>query len=123
MFDHLTISVRDYAKSKVFYEETLASIGMKPLYSEEEIVTGFGVDRPMFWVGSCDAEHLASTNVHVAFSCKNRELVDAFYRAALAAGGKDNGAPGLRPQYHENYYAAFVHDLDRNNIEAVCREG
>ena len=119
MFDHITITVIDYAKSRAFYEAVLAILNMKSLYEEKDIVTGFGVDRPVFWVGKHDAEHPVSTNVHIAFRCNSQELVNAFHKAALAAGGKDNGAPGPRPQYHEKYYAAFVLDPDGNNIEAV----
>jgi catechol 2,3-dioxygenase-like lactoylglutathione lyase family enzyme len=119
MFDHITITASDYGKSRAFYEVTLASLNMKSLYEEKDIVTGFGVDRPIFWISKHDAEHPVSTNVHIAFRCESRELVDAFYQAAMAAGAKDNGAPGLRPQSHENYYAAFVLDPDGNNVEAV----
>lgn len=120
MFDHLSIIVSDYAKSRAFYEATLASLNMKPLHEEKDRVTGFGVDRPVFWITTSDAEHPVSTNVHIAFQCESQELVNAFHKAALAAGGKDHGAPGLRPRYHETYYAAFVFDPDGNNIEAVC---
>ena len=119
MFDHITITASDYAKSRAFYETTLASFKMKPLYEEKDIVTGFGVDRPVFWVSKHDTEHPVSTNVHIAFRCDSQELVNTFHETALAAVGKDHGAPGLRPQYHEKYYAAFVLDPDGNNIEAV----
>jgi catechol 2,3-dioxygenase-like lactoylglutathione lyase family enzyme len=104
-----------------FYVPVLAILGVKPLYEEKGIVTGFGVDRPVFWVGASDASHQISRNTHIAFSCENHEQVQAFYDAAMGAGAKDNGAPGPRPQYDEKYYAAFVFDLDGNNIEAVCR--
>ena len=77
----------------------------------------FQSGKPFFWIG--EGERLGG-HVHVAFVATSREAVDAFYRAALAAGGKDNGPPGLRPHYHANYYGAFVLDLDGNNIEAVC---
>ncbi len=122
MFDHIGIAVRDYQASLKFYEPTLAALAIKPLFSMENIVTGFGTDRPRFWVGATDEKHPASTATHIAFACETRALVDEFYKAAIAAGGKDNGAPGLRPEYHENYYGAFVLDLDGNNVEAVCHE-
>jgi hypothetical protein len=78
---------------------------------------GFGLEgRPFFWI----REQPPAGNVHVAFPCNERASVDAFHAAAIHAGGIDNGAPGLRPHYHPNYYAAFVHDPDTNNIEAVC---
>ncbi len=120
MFDHLTITARDYEISRMFYQTTLAALNMKPLYTIENQVTGYGIDRPRFWIGAADEKHLASANVHIAFACDNRGLVDAFYAAAIAAGATDNGAPGLRPEYHENYYGAFVIDPDGHNIEAVC---
>lgn len=120
MFDHITIAARDYVASCIFYEKALAPLGIKPLFNVENQVTGFGMDRPQFWVGASDETHPTSVNVHIAFDCQNRELVDAFYKAALAAGCRDNGAPGLRPEYHENYYGAFVLDLDGHNVEAVC---
>jgi predicted lactoylglutathione lyase len=82
---------------------------------------GFGANsKPFFWIG--EAEDLGAGHVHVAFAAPSREVVDAFYRAAIAAGGKDNGKPGLRPHYHENYYGAFVLDFDGHNIEAVCHK-
>lgn len=120
MFDHITLTVRDYKKSRSFYEQILVSLHMSPLHEEMGVVTGYGSDRPFFWISATDSTHPISTNVHVAFTCESREQVVAFYTAALAAGARDNGAPGLRPEYHENYYAAFVLDLDGNNIEAVC---
>lgn len=120
MFDHVGLAVTDFAKSKAFYEKALAPFGYKLLFGEDGVYAGFGSDRPQFWISQGDAEHPIVTGAHVAFSCKNRESVDAFHAAAIAAGAKDNGAPGLRPEYHENYYGAFVHDLDGNNIEAVC---
>lgn len=117
--DHITITVADYAASRAFYESALGAIGLRPLYEEKDVVTGFGADRPTFWVGASDATHPVSRNAHVAFRCDSQESVRAFHEAAMAAGGRDNGAPGPRPQYHERYYAAFVLDPDGNNIEAV----
>lgn len=123
MIDHTGISVSDFEASKVFYELALAPLGASLLHvvPEEltggECVVGFGRDQPTFWVNEGGAQNPPT---HIAFAAHSRAQVDAFYQAALAAGGKDNGGPGLRPHYHENYYGAFVLDLDGNNIEAVC---
>ena len=122
MFDHLTLTVGDFPKSKAFYERVLASLGLKELAGEEGEYCGFGIDRPFFWIGASDASHSVSTSVHVAFAARNAEQVDEFYKAALAAGAKDNGAPGYRNEYHAGYYATFVFDLDGNNIEVVYRD-
>jgi catechol 2,3-dioxygenase-like lactoylglutathione lyase family enzyme len=128
MIDHITINVRDLENSKMFYEKTLAALGMKVnLGSAEDFFWGFGPDQePEFeiaagrlFIGQGDVTHPVSPNVHIAFQAKDRTAVQAFYNAALAAGGKDHGAPGLRPQYGETYYAAFVLDPDGNNLEAV----
>lgn len=123
MLNHISLSIRDFEKSVAFYTNILETIGIKPLFTIENEVVGFGVDRPIFWVGAADETHPVSANVHVAFSCASRPDVDAWYNAAMVAGAKDNGAPGFRPQYHENYYGAFVIDPDGNNIEAVCGNG
>ncbi len=123
MFDHITIHVSDFQKSKAFYEKSLAPLGYKVIAGEEGIYSGFGDKRPQFWISQSDELHPHVTGVHIAFSCANRELVDAIYHAAIDAGGKDNGKPGLRPKYHENYYGAFFIDPDGNNIEAVNGNG
>jgi catechol 2,3-dioxygenase-like lactoylglutathione lyase family enzyme len=117
MIDHVTANVTDFAQAKGFYEQTLAPLGYS-VQMEFEGAAGFGTGEgiPDFWISS-SPERGAT---HVAISAKDRAAVDAFYEASTAAGGKDNGAPGLRPQYHENYYAAYVHDPDGNNLEAVC---
>ena len=120
IFDHLGYSVGDFDKSTAFYDAALAPLGIKRL-SEFDYpggkVIGYGADRPEFWVNSGDA---LRDHVHVAFAAKTRADVDAFYTGALAAGGRDNGAPGLRPEYHPDYYGAYVFDPDGHNIEAVC---
>jgi catechol 2,3-dioxygenase-like lactoylglutathione lyase family enzyme len=120
IFDHLGYSVGDFDKSTAFYDAALAPLGIKRL-SEFDYpggkVIGYGADRREFWVNSGDA---LRDHVHVAFAAKTRADVDAFYTAALAAGGRDNGAPGLRPEYHPDYYGAYVFDPDGHNIEAVC---
>jgi catechol 2,3-dioxygenase-like lactoylglutathione lyase family enzyme len=126
MIDHTGVVVSDYAKSKAFYEKALAPIGYVLMMEIPAAVTGhadvagFGEPpKPDFWISSGMAN---KPPIHIAFRVPTREQVDAFYRAALAAGGTDNGAPGLRPHYHPNYYGAFVRDPDGHNIEAVCHE-
>ncbi len=118
MFDHVTMYVSDFDKNVRFYEETLAPLGCNIQYKDpKERVVGFGTpNQPSFWmVGGTKR-----TQTHLAFQAQNRKQVEAFYNAAIAAGGKDNGKPGIRSHYHENYYAAFVIDPEGNNIEAVC---
>ena len=116
MIDHVTANVTDIERGKQFYERSLAPLGYT-LRMEFPGAAGFGAadSMPDFWIGS--SQERGAT--HVAFSAPDRAAVDAFHEAALAAGGTDNGPPGLRPHYHETYYAAFVHDPDGNNIEAV----
>jgi catechol 2,3-dioxygenase-like lactoylglutathione lyase family enzyme len=121
--DHVTINVKAYERSKRFYERSLATLGLR-VVTEYEMFCGFGRDKPDFWIGQGPAnfqrpEHLSPiTPIHIAFRAKSRAEVDAFYQAALASGGSDNGAPGVR-QYHPNYYGAFVLDPDGHNVEAV----
>jgi catechol 2,3-dioxygenase-like lactoylglutathione lyase family enzyme len=130
MIDHTGVVVSDFPKSKQFYSSALAPIGLKLLMEFSASVTGsadvagFGEPNslaegvsPEFWLASGTP---GSCPLHVAFRVSSRGLVDAFHAAALAAGGRDNGTPGLRPHYHPNYYGAFVLDPDGNNIEAVC---
>jgi catechol 2,3-dioxygenase-like lactoylglutathione lyase family enzyme len=116
MIDHVKLHVRDAQRSKAFYEAALAPLGyrvvMEPVAG---VVIGMGTRFPDFWLARSDAP----TVVHVALRAEDRAAVDAFHAAALAAGGEDNGAPGLRPQYHPGYYGAFVLDPDGNNVEAV----
>ena len=117
MIDHVTANTTDFERAKRFYEQALAPLGYS-VQMEFPSAAGFGSGEgiPDFWIGS-RPERGAT---HVAFSAPDRAAVDAFHEAALAAGGTDNGAPGVRAHLHENYYAAFVHDPDGNNIEAVC---
>jgi len=124
MLDHVGIVVTDLERSKGFYAKAFAplSIGIVAEVTAEQTGgdahAGFGADgKAFFWIGGGQGR---SGAVHFAFTARSRAEVDAFYRAALAAGGKDNGAPGLRPHYHANYYGAFVLDPDGHNIEAVC---
>jgi catechol 2,3-dioxygenase-like lactoylglutathione lyase family enzyme len=132
MIDHMGLDVRDVARATEFYLKALAPLGygiVMEVSAEETgqgAAVGFGapgpaVDfqsgKPSFWIGEGET---ASGPMHVAFVASSRAAVDAFYAAALKAGGRDNGAPGLRPHYHANYYGAFVFDPDGNNVEAVC---
>jgi catechol 2,3-dioxygenase-like lactoylglutathione lyase family enzyme len=126
MIDHTGLNVSDYRRAKDFYEKALGAIGYRLLAEFPASVTGsadvagFGEPpKPDFWI------HAGTPNkppIHVAFRVATRALVDAFHAAAIAAGGKDNGAPGPRPHYHAHYYGAFVRDLDGHNVEAVCHE-
>jgi catechol 2,3-dioxygenase-like lactoylglutathione lyase family enzyme len=124
MLDHVGIPVSDFKRSKAFYMRVLEPLGyglVLEVSSEEtggNNHAGFGAgNRPQFWIGTGLP---IKGRVHFAFVAKSRDAVRAFYDAAMKAGGKDNGAPGLRPHYHENYYGAFVLDPDGHNIEAVC---
>ena len=125
MIDHTGLTITDFARSKAFYEAALAPLGYGVLMSfargEDLFVAGFGelaTHKPDFWINN--GPNTQTPHVHIAFRAADRATVDAFYRAALAAGGKDNGGPGLRPHYHANYYGAFVLDPDGHNIEACC---
>ena len=121
MFDHVKFGVSDYAASKAFFLEALEPLGVAvvsegaPTYGVE-ISSKAKASLCLYQTGEKPA------HLHLAFMAKSRQQVDAFYRAALEAGGKDNGPPGLRPQYSANYYAAFVIGPDGHNIEAVCHE-
>ena len=124
MLDHVGISVHDLARSRAFYLAALAPLGYRLLMEVNppggHCYLGLGIigsGKPDFWLGEAP---VATGHLHLAFAAKDRASVDAFYAAALAAGGRDNGAPGLRPHYHPNYYGAFVLDPDGRNIEAVC---
>lgn len=120
MFDHVKFGVSDYAASKAFFLQALEPLGIKggaegaPSYGIELVVKGQVATLCLFQTEEKPA------HLHLAFMAQTREQVDAFYRAALAAGGQDNGPPGLRCKYHANYYAAFVIGPDGHNIEAVC---
>ncbi|HHZ08840.1 MAG TPA: VOC family protein [Rhizobiales bacterium] len=123
MIDHTGIPVSDPARAKAFYDAALGALGAKLLmtvpkeFTGGKWVAGYGLGRPVFWLTeSADT----GPGRHYAFTASSRAEVDAFHAAALAAGGRDNGAPGLRPHYHADYYGAFVFDPDGNNVEAVC---
>lgn len=118
MIDHVTLGVSDIGRSRTFYDRTLAVIGIERLYAEGDAFAGYGAGKKaFFWIGLKTGP---ITGVHVAFAVDSRDLVNRFHAAGIAAGGRDNGAPGLRPHYHPNYYGAFILDADGHNIEAVC---
>ena len=116
MIDHVTATVGDVERAKGFYAQALAPLGYS-VQAEFPGAAGFGTGEgiPDFWIGSSEERGAA----HIAFTAADRATVDAFHQAAIAAGAEDNGAPGIREHYHQHYYAAFVHDADGNNIEAV----
>lgn len=116
MIDHMTLHISDFVRSRDFYGKALASLGAREHMGDGQAYAGFGVDKPSFWIGLGQV----GEPTHVAFAAPDRKTVDAFYAAAIAAGGRDNGGPGLRSHYHPNYYGAFVLDPDGHNIEAVC---
>ena len=115
MLDHVSLKVADHAAAQAFYDQALAPLGLTRLFSMDDS-SGYGEGRPFFWIGQGDKAGYC----HVAFTAADRAGVDAFYAAALAAGGRDNGPPGLREHYHPTYYGAFVLDPDGHNVEAVC---
>ena len=124
MIDHIGFPVADFAKSRAFYLKALAPLGFAPVMDVTKDQTGgyegtgFGPpQKPAFWIGTGETR---GGTMHVALEAKSRAAVDAFYAAAIAAGGRDNGAPGIRAHYHPDYYGAFVLDPDGHNIEAVC---
>jgi catechol 2,3-dioxygenase-like lactoylglutathione lyase family enzyme len=132
VIDHLGLDVRDIARATEFYLKALAPLGygiVMQVSAEERggsPAVGFGPPgkaadfqsgKPSFWIAKGEPQ---SGPMHVAFVAESRAAVDAFYDAAIKAGGKDNGGPGLRPEYHADYYGAFVFDPDGNNVEAVC---
>ena len=122
MFDHVKFGVSDFAASKAFFLAALEPIGIA-VGSEGTPSYGVELIAPMSKASLCLFQtDVKPAHLHLAFTAEDRHQVEAFYRAALAAGGRDNGAPGLRPHYHSNYYAAFVIGPDGHNIEVVCHE-
>ncbi len=126
MIDHTGFAVSDLIKSKAFYAAALQPLGIALIMEVTAEQTGAGAHagfgaagEAFFWIGDHGPP---CSGVHIAFTAESRAQVEQFYRAALKAGGKDNGSPGLRPHYHENYYGAFILDPDGNNIEAVCHK-
>jgi catechol 2,3-dioxygenase-like lactoylglutathione lyase family enzyme len=130
MIDHISLPVSDYARSRAFYDKALGALGYKVAMeitdAQDFVGAGYGptdLPEPAFWIGA--SPHPVPAPVtpegqHIAFQARDHAAVRAFHAAALAAGGRDNGAPGLRPQYHPNYFAAFVLDPDGHRLEAVC---
>jgi catechol 2,3-dioxygenase-like lactoylglutathione lyase family enzyme len=132
MLDHMTFRVADLVRSKTFYLAALAPLGYSVAAEfafEDQAMVGLGIKSDQgtkidTWLiaGPSSYGVPKTTGCHLAWRAPNRSAVDAFYQAAISAGGTDNGAPGLRPHYHPNYYGAFVIDPDGNNVEAVCHE-
>lgn len=123
MLDHVGVEVSSYERSRDFYEQALEPLGVRLLMEPAEGAAGFGSDtsygpKPYFWIASRGRAPVSGA--HIAFEADSHEVVDAFHAAALAAGGRDNGAPGPRPIYHQHYYGAYVLDPDGNNVEAAC---
>lgn len=124
MLDHVSIGVSDLAAGGVFYDACLAPLGLARVVERGIGIAygpGPGREGMMFWIVAPAAAPTPSRGTHIAFAAPTRTAVDDFHRAALAAGARDNGAPGLRPEYADTYYGAFVLDPDGHKIEAVCR--
>lgn len=128
MLDHVGLKVKSVARAKKFYDAALKPLGLSVQYDfvvpgSKKRFVGYGPPgKPCLWIGtSVGVKATTSGPVHVCLAAKTRKLVHAFHEAAVAAGGRDNGPPGLRKEYAPNYYAAFVIDPDGNNIEAVCK--
>jgi len=128
MIDHISIGVTDFERARGFYDAALGALGYHRMMDFGQ-AAGYGDRHPSFWIGvpepspdAPDGYSLLAPGGHVAFAAPDRAAVDAFHRAALAQGGRDNGGPGLRPHYHPDYYAAFVLDPDGNRLEAVCHK-
>jgi len=117
ILDHIGLAVRDFGKSATFFRRALAPLGIQTVLEGEGWAMLGKEGRPQFWIG---VHGIPPGPIHIAFAAENREQVRAFHRAALAAGGRDNGAPDIRAKYHPDYYGAFVFDPDGHNIEAVC---
>jgi catechol 2,3-dioxygenase-like lactoylglutathione lyase family enzyme len=117
VLDHVGVRVSDFERSKRFYARALSPLGYELIMEPSDSAAGFGQSgQPEFWISQGEPGEA----FHIAFTADDRATVDAFYEEAIAAGGRDNGGPGLRPEYHPSYYGAYVLDPDGNNIEAVC---
>jgi catechol 2,3-dioxygenase-like lactoylglutathione lyase family enzyme len=120
MLDHVTVGVENIERALRFYDSALRPLGIARLHGDGHRFAGYGVHpKAFFWIGIRDSRQTGS---HIAFAAGDRATVDRFYEAAMAAGGTDNGPPGLRPHYDPDYYGAFVLDPDGHNVEAVCRK-
>jgi catechol 2,3-dioxygenase-like lactoylglutathione lyase family enzyme len=127
MLDHVSLGTANLARARKFYDAALKPLGFKMVWPVPGYGYGYGAakDEPKFWIGLPRAKRRkprSSAGTHVAFQAPNRKAVDAFHKAAIKAGGKDNGKPGLRPEYHHDYYAAFVVDPEGHVLEAVCHK-
>ena len=121
MLDHIGFAVSDYDVSKAFYERALAPLGLDLIKEPMGLAAGFGKDgHPSFWIEAQGRP--IQGRLHIAFTAESRAVVDAFHAAALVAGARDNGAPGVRTMYHPSYYGGYVLDPDGNNVEAVCHK-
>jgi catechol 2,3-dioxygenase-like lactoylglutathione lyase family enzyme len=119
MLDHVTVGVEDIERAQRFYDSALRPLGVTRLYGDGDRFAGYGVNpKAFFWIG---IRNKPQTGSHIAFAADDRATVDRFYEAAITAGGKDNGPPGIRAHYDPDYYGAFVLDPDGHNVEAVCR--
>jgi catechol 2,3-dioxygenase-like lactoylglutathione lyase family enzyme len=121
MIDHISLAVRDLRKGELFYTALLAPLGLTKLREWPDAAIGFGKKYPEFWINRRDAMNPVAddSGVHICLRAPDTAAVDAFHAAALKAGGTTDGPPGLRTEYHDNYYAAFIRDPDGNRIEAV----
>jgi catechol 2,3-dioxygenase-like lactoylglutathione lyase family enzyme len=122
IIDHVGFSVADFEKSKAFYKAVLGTLGIQLVTDfthEGDSHAGFGIGKPDFWIGTGQKKR---GEFHIAFVARSRAEVESFHSVALSMGATDNGAPGLRPQYHAGYFGAFVIDPDGNNIEAVFHD-
>ena len=118
MLDHVTIGVSDFKRSRHFYDQALHPLDVVRLYADGEAAAGYGIHpKAFFWIAGRETP---LAGAHIAFAAKDRDTVARFYEAAIKAGGRDNGGPGIREHYHPNYFGAFVLDPDGHNIEAVC---
>jgi len=122
MFSHVTVGTRDLARAERFYDALMAALGHPVLFKNARVLAyGTGAGEKFFVLFPFDGKESTPGNgIHAAFKVDSRAKVDAFHEAALASGGSDEGAPGLRPQYHPNYYGAYVRDPDGNKLQAVC---
>ena len=119
MLDHVGLIVRSVSTSQAFYSAALKPLGYELVVSGDATVAFGPPDQPLLWLSEAGEHESPTSPIHLALIARDRPSVDAFYRAALEAGGRDNGPPGLRPEYHPNYYGAFVFDPDGHNLEAV----
>ena len=122
MIDHMSVGTKDLVRARSFYDAVLGALGYRRLYDHEDVASGYGDDRPAFWVIAPWEEAagpVAGSGAHICFAAETRGAVEAFHAAGLRAGATDNGAPGLRPEYSDTYYGAFLIDPEGNHLGAV----